>query len=239
MSKILVVGDIHQNTSTADKYTEKWDGNIIYLGDVFDQFYDTPKDAANAAVWLKESLNNPKHIHLMGNHDFQYMLPIGSGVFCSGYTPEKHKVISQILTKEDWSKVKYFHVEDNCWFSHAGVSYKWFSHPVHGVNVNVVNEVINKAKVDISGRIYNSFNFMALWGADYARGGRYDKGGILWNDWRNIDFFKGVTQIVGHTPRDSIKSHSRKGGTCINVDTNLNECIIINTENSSFDKVTL
>jgi hypothetical protein len=62
---------------------------------------------------------------------------------------------------------------------------------------------------------------------------------LLWCDWRNIDFFKGIVQVVGHTPRDEVKAHSRKGGTNINVDTHLKECIILDTETNTFDVVTL
>jgi hypothetical protein len=237
MSKIFVVGDVHQHHETAEEFLEDWNGPVIFLGDYFDQFYDTPEDAANTARWLKNSLQQPNRIHLMGNHDFHYRIPIESGTFCSGYSPEKHRVISEILTREDWNKVKYFHAENNCWFSHAGVSYKWFSHPVLGINQEVVEKVIAKAQEDIEAQIYNTPNVGALWAADFYRGGRYDKGGILWCDWRCIDFFPGITQIVGHTPREEVKSHSRKGGTCINIDTHLQECIILDTETNSFEVV--
>jgi hypothetical protein len=239
MSKVLVIGDIHQSHQTADRYIENWNGPIIFLGDYFDQFHDSPQDAAETALWLKNSLRQPNRIHLMGNHDFHYRLPFGCNNFCSGYSPDKHQAINKVLTKEDWDKVKYFHAENNCWFSHAGISYKWFSHPVHGVTVEGINDVIAKAQIDIEGQIYNGSNFFAIWGADFYRGGRFDKGGLLWCDWRILDFFQDIVQVVGHTPRDEVKAHSRKGGTNINVDTHLKECIILDTETKTFDVITL
>lgn len=237
MSKILVIGDVHQHHEIADRYIENWKGPIIFLGDYFDQFYDTPEQAIATAIWLKNSLQQPNRIHLMGNHDFHYMLPFGSGTFCSGYSPEKHNAINSVLSKEDWDKLKYFHAEDNCWFSHAGISHKWFSHPVLGINPEIIEGVIARAKEDIKAQIYNTSDVGALWAADHYRGGRYDKGGLLWGDWRILDFFEGITQVVGHTPREEIKSHSRKGGTNINVDTHLRECIILDTKTSSFEVV--
>lgn len=238
-SKVLVIGDIHQNHLKAELYAQDWKGPIIFLGDYFDQFYDNPNDARATAEWLKDSLSQPNRIHLMGNHDFHYMLPVGCGTFCSGYSPEKHKAIKEVLSSEDWDRIKYFHAENDCWFSHAGVSYKWFRHPVLGINQKVVESIITRAREDIKGRIYDSPYVAALWAADHYRGGRYDKGGLLWCDWRILDFFENIVQVVGHTPRDNIKSHSRKGGLNINVDTHLKECLILDTESKQFEIVSV
>lgn len=237
MSKILVIGDVHQNHKTAEAYLKDWESTVVFLGDYFDQFYDTPEDAVATAEWLKESLCHPDRIHLMGNHDFHYRLPLETGIFCSGYTPEKHQAISKVLTLEDWNHVEYFHADNNCWFSHAGISYKWFSHPVLGVTQEVIERTIAQAKQDVQGQLYNSSAVWALNAADHWRGGRFDKGGLLWCDWRNLDFFQDITQVVGHTPRNQVKCHSRKGGTNINIDTHLLECIILDTETKQFEVV--
>lgn len=239
MSKILVLGDIHQRHQYADAYLKGWDGPVIMLGDYFDQFYDTPADAIATAEWLKESLTKPNRIHLMGNHDFHYMMPIESNMYCSGYTPEKHKAISQILTNEDWDKIKYFHSENNCWFSHGGITRKWFSHPIHGVTKDTIESMVQQGISDIKNRIYNGSGIRALNAADHYRGGWFSKGGLLWNDWRNSEYFKGITQVVGHTPRNTIKCSKRKWGININVDTHLAQAIILNTEDSSYDVLDL
>lgn len=235
MSKILVLGDIHQYHESADLYLKGWEGPVIMMGDYFDQFYDTPDDAAKTAEWLKESLTHTNRIHLMGNHDFHYMMPVESNMYCSGYTPDKHKTIKQILTNEDWDKIKYFHSEDNCWFSHGGITNCWFSHPIHGTTKDTIESIVSQGILDIKNRIYNGNGIKALNAADRYRGGRFEKGGLLWNDWRNSDFFKGITQVVGHTPREHIKCAKRKGGININVDTHLREAIILDTEDSSYE----
>lgn len=235
MSKILVLGDVHQKIHKAESYLKRWDGPVIFMGDYFDDFHDTPNDARDMAIWLKESLTKPNRIHLMGNHDFHYMMPVESNIYCSGYTPEKHKTISQILSHEDWDKIKYFHSENNCWFSHGGVTHHWFNHPIHGATKDSIESLVAQGILDIKNRIYDGNGIKALYAADRYRGGRYDKGGLLWNDWRNSDFFKGITQIIGHTPVDRIKYQERKGGKIINVDTHLEQAIILNTEDSTYE----
>lgn len=236
MKKILVIGDVHQKLNRLNLALENWQDKIIFLGDYFDDFQDSPKDAEKTAKWLKESLTIPNRIHLIGNHDFHYMIRPKGITYCSGFSPEKYDAINNILKPEDWNKLKFFHHEKEIyWFSHAGISYKWFSHPVHGVTLRGIEEVISKAQIDIEGQIYNSSNFFALWGADFYRGGRFDKGGLLWCDWRNIDFFKGITQIVGHTPREEVKCSKRKGGTNINIDTHLTQVLELDLENNSWE----
>lgn len=238
-NKILVIGDIHQKQDVAEKYIAQWDGPVIFMGDYFDDFYDTPENAARTAEWLKESLTHPNRIHLVGNHDFHYMLPVESFVYCSGYTPQKHNVIKQILTDEDWTKLKYFHAENDCWFSHAGITSRWFSHPVKGITKDTIESVVEQAQLEIKGQLYDKPSINALKAADRYRGGRHEKGGLLWNDWRNSEFFKGITQVVGHTPRENVKCEKRKGGININVDTHLRECIILDTKDSSFEVITI
>jgi len=235
MSKILVIGDVHNKTLIAENYISKWDERVIFLGDFFDDFYDTPADAIKTAEWLKESLTHSNRIHLMGNHDFHYMMPIESNMYCSGYTPEKHKAVKQILNNEDWNKIKYFHSENNCWFSHAGITGNWFSHPIHGTTKDTIESVVAQGILDITNRIYDGAGIKAFYAADRYRGGRFEKGGLLWNDWRNSDFFPGITQIIGHTPRDYVKCAKRKGGININVDTHLQQAIILNTEDSTYE----
>lgn len=235
MSKVIVIGDVHQHHQRAEELISSWEGPVIFLGDYFDQFSDTPDDAIATARWLKDSLCNPKRIHLTGNHDIHYMLPIESNMYCSGYTPEKHKAISSVLTNEDWRKLNFFHAENNCWFSHAGITYHWFSHPVLGLTEDTVKGIVAQGIEDIRNRIYNGNGLRAINAADHYRGGWFRKGGLLWNDWRNSDFIPGITQVVGHTPRDKVKCAKRKGGININVDTHLKQAIILNTEDSSFE----
>lgn len=235
MSKVLIVGDIHNKVQKAETAMGNWTGPIIQVGDIFDDFHDTVNDAIEAAEWLKQSILQPNRTHLMGNHDIQYMLPLNSGIYCSGYSVDKHKAIRSVLTDEDWSHVKYFLSVNNCWFSHAGITRMWFEHPINGLTLDGINEQINKAVHSINDKTYA--NIQCLYAADYFRGGRSKKGGLLWNDWRNSDFIEGVTQIVGHTPYDSIQctKDSSINSININVDTHMRQVITLDTITSAYE----
>jgi hypothetical protein len=229
--KTLIVGDIHNKHKNVEPLLSKWDGNIIFVGDYFDDFYDTPNDAISTALWLKESLTKENRIHLMGNHDFHYMLPLDCGIYCSGYTDAKHKSIKSILTKEDWDKVKYFHEYGKYWISHAGITKNWFSHPVKGFDINSVEFVIDKTKGYVDSLLFEGMG--AFYAADSYRGGSYEKGGLLWNDWRNTELIDGVIQIVGHTPSNRIQIKTDGINYAYNVDCWFEEFLIIYDEGCS------
>ena len=234
MKKILVIGDVHQNLNRLNLALENWQDKIIFLGDYFDDFQDSAEDAARTAKWLKESLTIPNRIHLIGNHDFHYMIRPKGITYCSGFSPEKYDAINNILTLEDWNKLKFFHHEKEIyWFSHAGITKYWFEHPVLGLNLAGILKTLEECKQAL--KISDLSRCGALWAADHYRGGRCQKGGLLWNDWRNCDFFKDITQIVGHTPREEVKCSQRKGGTNINIDTHLTQVLELDLENNSWE----
>jgi hypothetical protein len=213
----LVIGDIHNNISPLDSFLKKWKGRVIFVGDYFDDFGDDPYYAMFTADWLKQNLDNPNYTFLIGNHDFHYMtLPYL--FYCSGYNEHKHEAIDKILTPDDWKKMKFFHAEENYWFSHAGVTSKWFGHPVRGLDSDTVQNIVEKCLPFIRTGPFDSI--APLWAADRARGGYHSKGGLLWNDWRNREFIPNVTQIVGHTPQEDIVFDRRDdiNSACINVD---------------------
>lgn len=198
--KLLVVPDIHQKVGLLNNILlhENTADHTIFLGDYFDDFDDNFAEVATMAEWLKENLykNPAKRTFLLGNHDFQYMMPIGT-VYCSGYAQWKHEIIDKILKKEDWEKFKYFHAIDNYWFSHAGITEYWFAHPLYGVTLDNILKVVEDVKHSVIAR---NGDYGPVWAADKYRGGRHKKGGLLWNDLRNSEHFEGITQVMGHTP---------------------------------------
>lgn len=234
MKKTLIIGDIHQKLNRLNLATENWQDKIIFLGDYFDDFGDTLEDVTKTAEWLKDSLTKENRIHLIGNHDFHYLIKPKGAVYCSGFCPKKYERINQILTEEDWSKLRFFHHEkETYWFSHAGITKYWFEHPVLGLNLAGILKTVEECTEALKASDFSRCN--ALWAADRYRGGRYEKGGLLWNDWRNCDFFKGITQIVGHTPREEVKCSNKKGGTNINIDTHLTQVLELDLENNSWE----
>lgn len=238
MPKILVIPDVHQkldlliNALKAESTVD----HTVFLGDYFDDFDDNIYEVQYMASWLKENLyiNSSKRTFLLGNHDFQYMLSRGTNIYCSGYAGWKHEAIENILTKEDWSKFEYFYSYDNYWLSHAGITNYWFAHPIHGIDANQIKETLNKMKRNVEAEICD---YGPVWSADQYRGGRHQKGGILWNDMRNSEMFENVTQVIGHTPvrEPLIKTDETINSKNVFIDTHLNYYCIINTEDGSID----
>lgn len=214
---VLVVGDIHNKLEPITNFLKNWNGKVIFTGDYFDDFGDDPYIAMRTAHWLKSNLDNPNYIFLMGNHDFHYMtLPYLFS--CSGFNEHKHEYINKIIKKEDWNKLKFFHHEEEYWFSHAGISSQWFSHPIIDINVEVINKTIESCLPFIRTGPFEKI--APLWASDFLRGGAYKTGGILWNDWNNRQFFPNVTQIMGHTPQKHIlvMEDEEINSKCINID---------------------
>lgn len=217
MDQILVVGDIHTKLYPIKNFLEEWKGKVVFTGDYFDDFGDDPYQNMVVADWLKANLDNPDYTFLIGNHDFQYMtLPYM--FHCSGFSEHKHEAINKILQKEDWKKFKFFHHIDQYWFSHAGITEYWFNHPINGLTTDSIEATIKECYNHIiSGPLEN---ILPIWAADYFRGGRFKKGGLLWNDWNNREYIPGVTQIMGHTPQKQIivLEDEEKNSRCVNVD---------------------
>jgi len=231
--KLLVIGDIHLQHLKAEKICKAYPSHKkIFVGDYFDDFNDSALDNSNAAIWLKNSLQQPDRVHLMGNHDFHYWQWHAEGrskLYCSGFSWAKFDAINNILSSEDWDKLKYFHSERGWWFSHAGITEQWFSHPVHGLTEDVIEYTLKKNIEDAKAGIFPQ----AIWSADFFRGGENRKGGIVWNDWRNLDLIPKVKQVVGHTPLREITtkidySLSMPGAINVNVDCQLREVLEIN-----------
>ena len=235
--KTLVVGDVHQKIDQVEKIISGWTDRIIFIGDYFDDFNDTPEDARRTAKWLKESLQKPNRIHLMGNHDYNYRIRPPGAYYCSGFTLEKYEAINLELTLSDWRMIKYFHHEKDSsttyWFSHAGVSTHWFKHPILGLTTEVIEKKVKEADEAIENRLFDSPQAACLTAVDLYRGGRCQKGGLLWNHWTNCEVFNGITQIVGHTTRDEIKIKRGKtfDSKTVNIDTHLKQVLIIDDGN--------
>lgn len=241
MSTILVMGDIHNHITQAQIIINKYidTHKIVMTGDYFDDFNDTAADAAATAEWLKNMIKHPNIVALMGNHDINYHYKnfhgssFGGIIYnCSGYSPAKDDVISNIMSKQDWDGIKFAHKENGFWFSHAGFHPFWFSDPVHGMNDDVINMKLQKIMKHVDDRVFSD----ELAAAGRCRGGGHRVGGLLWRDavyetysdacWNDES---GLKQVYGHTPRttgvDVVKTAN--GGLCINVDCGLSEVVEI------------
>lgn len=205
--KLIIIPDIHTHYEKAERIMQKYKNThkFVLIGDYFDDFNDDVVINELTAQWLKTSLNDPNRVHLIGNHDLHYFP--GIDVYCSGFSLSKKEAINKILTDDDYLKLKFYHYENKCYFSHAGFTKHWFMNPLdNGLFKDVVDKRLTEALEKIKfGNIDEKHN-NAIWSSDHFRGGRSKKGGILWNDWRNIDIIPGVKQVVGHTPLHKIIS---------------------------------
>lgn len=216
--KLLVIGDIHTHYEKVERIIGKYHKThkFIFVGDYFDQFGDTPEINASTAHWLKTTMEeHPNWIFLKGNHDEIYDPRVN--VMCSGYSTAKKTAINEVLSIEDWDKLKYFHFENKWWFSHAGITKYWFGQPMHeSITPERVQRVIDDAI--IKQRSNSTEN--AIWASSPRRGGNSVVGSILWQDWRDLELIPNFKQVVGHTPISHIQAISDNviNSTIVNVD---------------------
>lgn len=195
--KTLVLPDIHTNYRIPDYIINKYNcDRVIMLGDIFDQFGDTPKSNGETAKWLKEFIPDDRFIILLGNHEFNYYC--NKTLYqCSGYSRNKRDIINNILSPNDWRSMHCFHLDNTTrtLYTHAGATAQRFKHPMTG------EFMVDKLKSDYQHVL------LIDWDKEIgmARGGHNLYGGIFWCDF-NAEYMpiKGIRQIFGHTPGDKI-----------------------------------
>jgi hypothetical protein len=216
--KLLVVGDVHTRYEKVERIISKYKKThkFVFVGDYFDQFGDTPESNASTAHWLKTTMNeHPDWVFLRGNHDEMYDPRVN--VMCSGFSSAKKTAINEVLTIEDWDKLKYFHFENKCWFSHAGITKYWFGQPM---NERITPERVQSVIDDAVIKQRSTYTENAIWASSSRRGGNSVVGSILWQDWRDLELIPDFKQVVGHTPIPNIQAITDNliNSTIINVD---------------------
>ncbi len=192
---ILVIGDIHHRTDEAEAAIRSQDGRydkVVLLGDYFDSAGDGEDRMRRTCRWLKASLRDSGRIHLAGNHDLAYLLNGHDQTFCPGWTKDKQRVYEEELGGVPANAFRMA-VQAGPWLlSHAGFSADLAAgHDAAGL--------VELAEVQFAEAVEG--RSVPIFEVGRARGGKRDKGGILWLDW-NAEFrpAKGINQIVGHTP---------------------------------------
>lgn len=223
----VIIGDVHNRVDLVCKILNRHQNSqFIFIGDYFDSFTDDVAVAKHTAMWLKDSLQQSNRIHLWGNHDVQYAFGMAN-LRVTGYTRDKEEIISEVMTHEDWSRLKFFHAQDDWWFSHAGITAQWFEHPVHGLTQSSIEREIKLAERDLASRRLP----MSLCSYDDMGDNPAGIGGLLWVRWNRLDCIPGVKQIVGHTQCERVSYKRDTGGTNINIDCLHKEYVVINDSN--------
>ena len=213
--KLLVIPDIHNRIVQAQSIMESVaHDKCILLGDYFDNYGDNIYDASNTAAWLRDViLPNPKIVPLIGNHDVNYFWNFHPQFRCSGYRDEKYHAIRKEINQDHVRQFKFFHIEDNWCFSHAGLTVGLWKSMAMGYDqaadetrfqffTRVLTDWVRKTVEDI-----DLIKNLPLLGIGYERGGSQQYGGIDWVDWSKFASIQGVNQIVGHTPHKVPEVH--------------------------------
>ena len=183
--KIMIIPDIHTKFGIAETIIERENpDNVVFLGDYFDSFGDNMEIANQTALWLKESLEKPNRIHLIGNHDLSYLDPDHHP--CSGYSTGKLFAIKE--TGVDLTKLQHY-----CWVgdwlcTHAGLTREFMSQTNHK-NLFVGEFLDDLIEYDEE-KLYSCSNY---------RGGTDAFSGIVWCDYDEFVDIPNVKQIFGHT----------------------------------------
>lgn len=205
--KTIVIPDVHHLTSVVDEIFKREDSydQAIFLGDTFDAIDDSPQEAQKVAEWLKQSLCNPKHTHLLGNHDIGYAYNNNNPhTKCSGYSNSKKQLINEVLKTEDWDKLKFFYIHHDFLFSHAGLHPDYF-HPTWKANDVTLDNLQNYLAKEAIQAIHELRSLSgAHWFFNIGDARRYRPigmtGGLVWCDFDNeFKCTPGLAQVFGHT----------------------------------------
>lgn len=217
--KTIIIPDLHNRVDFVElallsPVLQPYD-NVVFLGDYFDDFYDTLQDTVNSAEWLKQSLHKPNRIHLWGTHDMWYAFPDNKFVIASGNTEYKANIINHILTEKDWNLIRPYYYEQNFLMTHAGIhpyligQYvtkhdQTFAKYVVDNQLSlstqeiidlIVKPATEEALKDVKNNVFNSW-----FEAGFARWGTQKVGGITWLDWqKEFQPIPDLNQIVGHS----------------------------------------
>lgn len=261
---IGIIADIHNKVDQAEAIIQEIEKNprikkVILLGDYFDDFHDSPSLAKKTALWLKQSLENPKRLHLYGNHDLAYFYPWNQHLLCPGWEINKQKEISKILGEQEIEKfkphclIKKDKLSDSptTLISHAGISIPSLYGILNpediekGGRLEFLNELSTQEhleKLEVETPSWQrslqtgDFHFLMTQG---TRVGQKSHGGPQWLDWSNLTPIDNLNQIVGHSIVKSpeMKINEKSKNYCL--DTNLKHFFILDPTSQELAGYTL
>jgi len=183
--KTLIIPDIHTKFGIAETIIVKESpDNVVFLGDYFDSLDDSIEIAHQTAEWLKESLEKPNRIHLMGNHDLSYK---DTRFACSGFSESKLMALKQ--AKVDLSKLQHYCWVEDWLCTHAGLSNDFYEEYAMDYSVNEFLQIFSQDE-KLKERLYDCSPF---------RGGLDRFSGIVWCDYYEFKDIPNIKQIFGHT----------------------------------------
>lgn len=221
--RILIVPDIHEKIYKVKHILSsfKYD-RAVFLGDYFDKF--GKENTEETCDWLNEVTQIPEYTFLLGNHDQHYFFGIEK---CSGYTEEKHKLITSKISSPTINKFKLIHWEGNWLLSHAGVDTSFIRWDLPTID-DQADKALELAK---QGSTHPLFK------AGMDRGGRAAIGGCTWIDWRSLEITDCMNQIVGHSFGKEVRFKNSEKAQSACIDTGLEHIAILDDEQLKIIKV--
>lgn len=214
MSRYLIVGDIHMKPHILDKARELYNkggiDKVILMGDYMDDWNDSNILAFEMLATLNEFMEEIPTIALIGNHELAYL----EGQHYGGWTGGKQVIFNQLFDREKFT----LSFQEGDWlFTHAGLTARWARYAsTLDIEPNNKNDMVY-LKIEDYENISAWLN--DLWkrypgifkSIGKARGG-FGHGSPLWADWSELvaDTFRGVNQIVGHTPHQEVQMKRRR-----------------------------
>ncbi len=214
--KLVIIPDIHNRCDAAEEIIQREEPDrVLFLGDYFDSFDDTVEDAGNTARWLAKSLQQKNRIHLIGNHDLNYMTE-NPNIKCTGYSPDKHIAIDRCHI--EWKKLEIYCWVDDWLITHAGLSRKFYEW--QRKKNDTVQNVIRRARHDIV-NIDDMNITKEFLQAGVLRGGINKFGGIVWCDYGEFEDIPDIKQVFGHTRGTTVRHQKTENSEHYCIDTHL------------------
>lgn len=189
-----VFGDIHNHLDSVEKFLSHYEPKrVIWLGDFFDNFNDGPFEARCTAVFLRGLMARRDDVFLMSNHDIAYRFPNNESLRCPGYSPEKSRVINEIITPELWNRFVFFHYENGIMHSHSGIDGELMN---YWAPIDKIEFLCKIALADARRGVEPTF--------------LTNSRSLIWRRFAGLLPFGDYSQIVGHTPYNHPCIH-RKG----------------------------
>ncbi len=216
MMRTLIIPDIHNQTGNADAWLSTVQADrVVFLGDYFDDFRDSPEIAAETAKWLRQTVET-RHdwIFLLGNHDMPYLFPFDERFLLPGFTREKQKAIAAVVRGMDRSRFRlHVWLDDDVLLTHAGLHNGWLPQPERAA----AEELLAEAEASV---LKGQWHPLLSWGQD--RGGMKWQprvGGIIWADWKSLSPLPFCHQIFGHTPGRFVRHRTvrERSNVCVDV----------------------
>jgi hypothetical protein len=208
MKSTVIIGDVHGSTFWKTAMDENPDCQTVFLGDYLDPFSDMDSnlllDNLKEIIKLKES-NPEKVILLLGNHDMHYITSDMDP--CMRFDLEIYERANELFIN-NFHLFQYAYQEENCIFTHAGISYKWFVNDFQGdINQNIDNQLNNPTDEQAKALCQIS---------EFFGGSEGTIGGIFFAHRQDLyEPLHGYTQIVGHHRMDDISEYQCEHGNII------------------------